>query len=98
MFAPIALGYLLAQPSRDQLSGDRRELGALTGGIHGAADAQARERPRFALTGSEPAVVLITGTGPTDTMHENPADNPTRKPLIRHSVDVASSTVAKGQE
>jgi uncharacterized RmlC-like cupin family protein len=36
--------------------------------------------PHFAMTGNEPVVVLITGTGPTDTVYENPADDPTRKP------------------
>jgi uncharacterized RmlC-like cupin family protein len=36
--------------------------------------------PHFAMTSSEPVVVLITGTGPTDTIYENPADDPTRKP------------------
>ena len=36
--------------------------------------------PHFAMTGDEPVVVLITGTGPTDTVYENPADDPTRKP------------------
>jgi len=33
----------------------------------------------FAMTGDETAVVLITGTGPTNTVYENPADDPTRK-------------------
>jgi hypothetical protein len=32
------------------------------------------------LTGDESVVVLITGTGPTDTVYENPADDPTQKP------------------
>jgi quercetin dioxygenase-like cupin family protein len=36
--------------------------------------------PHFAMTGNESVVVLITGTGPTDTVYENPADDPTRKP------------------
>jgi hypothetical protein len=36
--------------------------------------------PHFAMTGAEPVVVLITGTGPTDSVYENPADDPTRKP------------------
>jgi hypothetical protein len=36
--------------------------------------------PHFAMTGNEPVIVLITGTGPTDTIYENPADDPTRKP------------------
>jgi uncharacterized RmlC-like cupin family protein len=31
----------------------------------------------FAMTGNEPVVVLITGTGPTDTVYENPTDDPT---------------------
>src|ERR1700754_863625 len=35
--------------------------------------------PHFAMTGDEPVIVLITGTGPTDTVYENPADDPTRK-------------------
>jgi uncharacterized RmlC-like cupin family protein len=35
--------------------------------------------PHFAMTSNEPVVVLITGTGPTDTIYENPADDPTRK-------------------
>jgi uncharacterized RmlC-like cupin family protein len=34
--------------------------------------------PHFAMTSNEPVVVLITGTGPTDTIYENPADDPTR--------------------
>jgi quercetin dioxygenase-like cupin family protein len=36
--------------------------------------------PHFAMTGNEPVVVLITGSGPTDTVYENPTDDPTRKP------------------
>jgi quercetin dioxygenase-like cupin family protein len=35
--------------------------------------------PHFAMTGDEPVIVLLTGTGPTDTVYENPADDPTRK-------------------
>src|SRR3954454_4326762 len=31
----------------------------------------------FAMTGNEPVIVLITGNGPTDTVYENPADDPT---------------------
>jgi quercetin dioxygenase-like cupin family protein len=30
----------------------------------------------FAMTGDEAVVVLITGNGPTDTVYENPADDP----------------------
>lgn len=33
----------------------------------------------FAMTGDEAVVVLVTGTGPTDTVYENPADDPARK-------------------
>lgn len=33
----------------------------------------------FAMTGTEPVIVLITGTGPTDTVYENTADDPTRQ-------------------
>jgi quercetin dioxygenase-like cupin family protein len=36
--------------------------------------------PHFAMTGAEPVVVLITGTGPTDTVYEKAADDPTRRP------------------
>ncbi len=34
--------------------------------------------PHFAMTEGEAVVVLITGTGPTDTVYENPADDPTK--------------------
>ncbi len=30
----------------------------------------------FAMTGDEAVIVLITGFGPTDTIYENPADDP----------------------
>jgi hypothetical protein len=33
----------------------------------------------FAMTGDEPVIVLITGTGPTDTVYENPSDDPMRQ-------------------
>ncbi len=36
--------------------------------------------PHFAMTAREPVVVLLTGSGPTDTIYENPADDPTLKP------------------
>src|SRR5262249_47352286 len=36
--------------------------------------------PHFAMTGDEPVIVLITGIWPTDTVYENPSDDPTRKP------------------
>lgn len=35
--------------------------------------------PHFAMTGNEPVIVLLTGVGPTDTVYENPADDPTKK-------------------
>jgi len=35
--------------------------------------------PHFAMTGDEPVTVLITGTGPTDTVYENAADDPARQ-------------------
>lgn len=35
--------------------------------------------PHYAMTTNEPVVVLLTGIGPTDTIYENPADDPTRK-------------------
>jgi hypothetical protein len=34
----------------------------------------------FAMTADEAVTVLITGAGPTDTVYENPADDPTKKP------------------
>jgi hypothetical protein len=36
-------------------------------------------RAHFAMTGDEAVTVLITGFGPTDTVYENPADDPTAK-------------------
>jgi hypothetical protein len=33
----------------------------------------------FAMTGDEAVTVLLTGFGPTDTIYENPADDPTAK-------------------
>jgi quercetin dioxygenase-like cupin family protein len=36
--------------------------------------------PHFAMTGDEPVIVLLTGVGPTDTIYENPSDDPTKKP------------------
>jgi MFS family permease len=32
-----------------------------------------------ATTGNEPVIVLTTATGPTDTVHDNPADDPGRR-------------------
>src|SRR5215475_12337157 len=46
----------------------------------GSVYTEPTNEPHFAMTGNEPVVVLITGTGPTDTIYENPADDPTKKP------------------
>ena len=35
--------------------------------------------PHFAMTNDEAVIVLITGYGPTDTVYENAADDPTVK-------------------
>jgi uncharacterized RmlC-like cupin family protein len=45
----------------------------------GSVYTEPAKEPHFAMTSNEAVVVLITGTGPTDTIYENPADNPTRK-------------------
>jgi quercetin dioxygenase-like cupin family protein len=46
----------------------------------GSVYTEPTNEPHFAMTGNEPVVVLITGTGPTDTIYENPSDDPMRKP------------------
>jgi quercetin dioxygenase-like cupin family protein len=46
----------------------------------GSVYTEPSNEPHFAMTSNEPVLVLITGTGPTDTIYENPADDPTRKP------------------
>lgn len=43
----------------------------------GSVYTEPSSEPHFAMTGDEPVVVLITGTGPTDTVYENQADDPT---------------------
>jgi uncharacterized RmlC-like cupin family protein len=43
----------------------------------GSVYTEPSNEPHFAMTGNEPVVVLITGVGPTDTVYENPADDPT---------------------
>jgi quercetin dioxygenase-like cupin family protein len=45
----------------------------------GSVYTEPANEPHFAMTASEPVVVLLTGTGPTDTVYENPADDPTRE-------------------
>jgi quercetin dioxygenase-like cupin family protein len=46
----------------------------------GSVYTEPANEPHFAMTRKEPVIVLITGTGPTNTIYENPADDPTRKP------------------
>ncbi|RWX36664.1 cupin domain-containing protein [Rhizobium leguminosarum] len=43
----------------------------------GSVYTEPSEAPHFAMTAEEPVVVLITGFGPTDTVYENPSDDPT---------------------
>jgi quercetin dioxygenase-like cupin family protein len=46
----------------------------------GSVYTEPANEPHFAMTGNEPVIVMLTGTGPTDTVYEKPADDPTRKP------------------
>lgn len=46
----------------------------------GSVYTEPANEPHFAMTGNEPVIVMLTGTGPTDTIYEKPADDPTRKP------------------
>jgi quercetin dioxygenase-like cupin family protein len=43
----------------------------------GSVYTEPSEAPHFAMTVDDPVVVLITGFGPTDTVYENPSDDPT---------------------
>lgn len=52
---------------------DARKLKTLPAGSVYTEPANAAH---FAQTGEEPVTVLITGMGPTDTVYENPADEP----------------------
>lgn len=45
----------------------------------GSVYTEPSDAPHFAMTGQEPVIVLITGFGPTDTVYENPADEPPAK-------------------
>ncbi len=45
----------------------------------GSVYTEPSHEPHFAMTGPEPVIVLITGTGPTDTVYEKPADDPTHQ-------------------
>ena len=46
----------------------------------GSVYTEPANEPHFAMTANEPVIVMLTGSGPTDTVYENPADDPTRKP------------------
>jgi quercetin dioxygenase-like cupin family protein len=46
----------------------------------GSVYTEPANEPHFAMTDNEPVVVMLTGTGPTDTVYENPANDPSRKP------------------
>lgn len=46
----------------------------------GSVYTEPANEPHFAMTGNEPVIVMLTGTGPTDTVYEKSADDPTRKP------------------
>jgi quercetin dioxygenase-like cupin family protein len=46
----------------------------------GSVYTEPANEPHFAMTGSEPVVVMLTGMGPTDTVYENLANDPTKKP------------------
>ena len=45
----------------------------------GSVYAEPAGSPHYAVTGDAPAVALITGFGPTDTVYEDPANDPTEK-------------------
>jgi quercetin dioxygenase-like cupin family protein len=45
----------------------------------GSVYTEPSDAAHFAMTGEEAVIVLITGFGPTDTVYENPADDPTIK-------------------
>ncbi len=43
----------------------------------GSVYTEPSNEPHFAMTAEEPVMVLVTGFGPTDTVYENPNDEPT---------------------
>ncbi len=45
----------------------------------GSVYTEPHNAPHFAMTGDEPVIVMLTGAGPTDTIYENPSDDPTKK-------------------
>lgn len=59
--------------------GDKFDKGKLKILPVGSVYTEPANAPHFAMTANEPVVVLLTGVGPTDTVYENPADDPTKK-------------------
>lgn len=59
--------------------GDKFDKGKLKTLPVGSVYTEPGHAPHFAMTGDEPVIVLLTGNGPTDTIYENPADDPTKK-------------------
>jgi uncharacterized RmlC-like cupin family protein len=59
--------------------GDKFDKGKLKTLPVGSVYTEPDKAPHFAMTGNEPVIVLLTGVGPTDTIYENPADDPTQK-------------------
>ena len=45
----------------------------------GSVYTEPANEPHFAMTGNEGVVVMLTGMGPTDTVYENSANDPTKK-------------------
>jgi quercetin dioxygenase-like cupin family protein len=59
--------------------GDKFEKGKVKTLPVGSVYTEPAGAPHFAMTGNEPVIVLLTGVGPTDTVYENPSDDPTKK-------------------
>lgn len=59
--------------------GDKFDKGKLKTLPAGSVYTEPNNAPHFAMTANEPVVVLLTGNGPTDTVYENPSDDPTKK-------------------
>ena len=59
--------------------GDKFDKGKLRTLPVGSVYTEPDNAPHFAMTANEPVTVLLTGVGPTDTVYENPADDPTKK-------------------
>lgn len=45
----------------------------------GSVYTEPADEPHFAMTGDEAVTVLVTGNGPTSTVYEDPADDPSAK-------------------